>query len=285
MIKWIKRNWIVMVILLILIIVGPLAINWLFKQKAPIEVLVAEWDASAALGYYGAVIGAAIAVYGVFLTIRYSQKNYKEDVRNRTLPFITLTMLKTKSYKKLFPVNVIENRNREKEEEYFEYKLQDYYCILENGMVGYQTGLSERQQEILNNAGTKWVSSPSGGSLVVVNDICVPIEIENVGNGTAIRLRYGLNRKGISEKDRRYLPVISLKPENPILLHIFSEDCSKESNNLGEYILSFYYEDIFSNRYKQDFEVMIEYNDAKNCPMVSVDMSHKQNFLGEKYNE
>ena len=61
MIKWIKRNWIVMVILLILIIVGPLAINWLFKQKAPIEVLVAEWDASAALGYYGAVIGAAIA--------------------------------------------------------------------------------------------------------------------------------------------------------------------------------------------------------------------------------
>lgn len=274
-----------MVILLILIIVGPLAINWLFKQKAPIEVLVAEWDASAALEYYGAVIGAAIAVYGVFLTIRYSQKNYKEDVRNRTLPFITLTMLKTKSYKKLFPVNVIENRNREKEEGYFEYKLQDYYCILENGMVGYQTGLSERQQEILNNAGTKWVSSPSGGSLVVVNDICVPIEIENVGNGTAIRLRYGLNKKGISEKDRRYLPVISLKPENPILLHIFSEDCSKESNNLGEYILSFYYEDIFSNRYKQDFEVMIEYNDVKNCPMVSVDMSHKQNFLGEKYNE
>lgn len=285
MIKWIKRNWIVMVILLILIIVGPLAINWLFKQKAPIEVLVAEWDASAALEYYGAVIGAAIAVYGVFLTIRYSQKNYKEDVRNRTLPFITLTMLKTKSYKKLFPVNAIENRNREKEEGYFEYKLQDYYCILENGMVGYQTGLSERQQEILNNAGTKWVSSPSGGSLVVVNDICVPIEIENVGNGTAIRLRYGLNKKGISEKDRRYLPVISLKPENPILLHIFSEDCSKESNNLGEYILSFYYEDIFSNRYKQDFEVMIEYNDVKNCPMVSVDMSHKQNFLGEKYNE
>jgi hypothetical protein len=274
-----------MVILLILIIVGPLAINWLFKQKAPIEVLVAEWDASAALEYYGAVIGAAIAVYGVFLTIRYSQKNYKEDVRNRTLPFITLTMLKTKSYKKLFPVNAIENRNREKEEGYFEYKLQDYYCILENGMVGYQTGLSERQQEILNNAGTKWVSSPSGGSLVVVNDICVPIEIENVGNGTAIRLRYGLNKKGISEKDRRYLPVISLKPENPILLHIFSEDCSKESNNLGEYILSFYYEDIFSNRYKQDFEVMIEYNDVKNCPMVSVDMSHKQNFLGEKYNE
>ena len=145
--------------------------------------------------------------------------------------------------------------------------------------------MSERQQEILNNVGTKWVSSPSGGSLVVVNDICVPIEIENVGNGTAIRLRYGLNKKGISEKDRRYLPVISLKPENPILLHIFSEDCSKESNNLGEYILSFYYEDIFSNRYKQDFEVMIEYNDVKNCPMVSVDMSHKQNFLGEKYNE
>ena len=115
-----------------------------------------------------------------------------------------------------------------------------------------------------------------------MDDICIPIEIENVGNGAAIRMRYGLNRKSISKKDRKYLPVISLKPAMPIMFHIFSEDCSRNSANLGEYVLSFYYEDIYSNQYEQDFDITIEYNEEKNAPVYSVDMSHVQKFIGGK---
>ena len=66
------------------------------------------------------------------------------------------------------------------------------------------------------------------------------------------------------------------------MFHIFSEDCSRDSANLGEYVLSFYYEDIYSNRYEQDFDITIEYNEEKNAPVYSVDMSHVQKFIGGK---
>ena len=47
-------------------------------------------------------------------------------------------------------------------------------------------------------------------------------------------------------------------------------------------MLSFYYEDIYSNQYEQDFDITIEYNEEKNAPVYSVDMSHVQKFIGGK---
>jgi hypothetical protein len=278
--KWIMRNWKVLLLLFIGIVIGPLVINVLFKMQAPISLLVAEWNASAALAYYGALVAAVIAVYGVFLTIRYSQQNYKEDVRNRALPFIVIDMLKSKSYNNLLGEEPQPEENGKKG--YYEYKLQDYYCILENGNINYTTGLTKGQQDLLDNGGVKWASKSNGRSMVVIDYICVPIEIENVGNGTAIRLRYGLNRKNVVEKERKFLPTISLKQSMPILFHIFSEDCARNSANLGKYVLSFYYDDIFSNKYRQNFDISIEYDDKTNRPVALVDMGHIQDFLGGK---
>ena len=99
--NWIIKNskkivtWLVVTWILLAVFVGPLIINWLFKQPAPVNLLAVDWESDVALSYYGTIVASAIAVYGVFLTIRYSQENYKEDVRNRTLPFITIDMLKT----------------------------------------------------------------------------------------------------------------------------------------------------------------------------------------------
>lgn len=66
-----------------------------------------------------------------------------------------------------------------------------------------------------------------------MDDICVPFEFENVGNGAAIRMRYGLNRKETIEHDRKYLPVLSLKPNTPMMFHLFSENCSENSETWG----------------------------------------------------
>ena len=116
----------------------------------------------------------------------------------------------------------------------------------------------------------------------VVDEVCIPFEIENIGNGAAIRMRYGVNRKGTTEPDRKYLKPLSLKTNTPMLFHIFSENCSEGSVNLGEYVLSFYYEDIYSNKYEQHFDITIEYDQEKHAPAYSVDMSHIQKFLGER---
>ena len=290
------RNWItksskkigiglIVIGILIAVLGGPLIINWLFKRPAPVDLLDAEWESDAVLSYYGTIVASAIAVYGVFLTIRYSQKNYKEDVRNRTLPFITIDMLKTKSHITIFPEkSKSDEENTDNQEGYVEYKLQDYYCILDEGTIIYKTGLTKSQKALIENGGMKWVPNGNSRALTRVDEICVPIEIENIGNGTAVRLRYGLNRKNAEIKDRKYLPVISLKTFCPILFHIFSEDCSKQSANLGDYVLSFYYEDIYSNKYQQDFDIKIMYGAEDQSPIVSVDMSHEQRFLGGRKN-
>lgn len=275
--NWIRKNNKIILIVLGFVIGGPLVINWLFKLHPSINWLVAEWDASAALSYYGTIIASIIAIYGIFITIKYSQENYRDDVRNRSMPFIVIDMLKTTAHRNLFQSNNLQV-DSEALEGYREYKLTDYYCILENGEITYKTGLTKDQQGLLDNGGMRWVSNANGRSLCAVDNICVPFEIENVGNGTAIRMRYGINRK--NEKEKKYLPTISLKPSNPMMLHIFSEDCSKDSLNLGEYVLSFYYEDIYSNRYEQHFDITIEFNVEKHAPVLSVDMSHIQNFLG-----
>lgn len=283
--EWIKQNRIAIIAILVLTVAGPIAINLLFKQYPSKDFLVAEWDASAALTYYGTIVAAIVAVYGVFLTIQYSQKSYREDVKNRSLPFIVIEVLKTKSHIKFFRFLDAKPENVEDEqEEYYEYKLQDYYCILENGNIIYKTGLTKEQQKLLKSGCTKWVQSANGVSCVFVDCICMPIEIENIGNGAAIRMRCGINKKNTPEKDRKYLPSISLKTETPIMLHIFSEDCGEKSINLGEYVLTFYYDDIFSNRYKQEFNINVIYNKEKCAPEITIDMSHKQEMIGERKN-
>lgn len=275
-----KKNLIYIIISIIaVLVIIPLSINVAFKVAAPIEILHAEWDASAAITFYGTVLAAGIAVIGVFITIRYSQSNYREDVRNRTLPYIAITLLRTKAYKNIFGGNS-EIKDIEPEEGYQEYKLQDYFCVLEKGDIQYKTKLSKRQQQILDYGGTKWENIPNGRSLQVVDDVCVPIEIENVGNGVAINLRLGLNRKGVPEKDQRFVSPISLKVGATVMLHLFSEDCGRDSKNTGEYVLSFYYEDIYQNQYIQEYDVNIQYDEDERQPVFSIDMEVEQQCIG-----
>lgn len=276
-----RENYKIILSVIGFIFLGPIVINILFKLHLSIEYFKAEWDASAALSYYGAIIAAVIAIYGIFITIQYSQKSYKDDVRNRSMPFIVIDVLRTSSYRTLFSSNNTRSV-AEQTEGYREYKLMDYYCILENGEIEYRTGLTKSQQKLLNDGGFRMVSCEGRICAQVVDEVCIPFEIENIGNGAAIRMRYGVNRKGTTEPDRKYLKPLSLKTNTPLMFHIFSENCSEGSVNLGEYVLSFYYEDIYSNKYEQHFDITIEYDQEKHAPAYSVDMSHIQKFLGER---
>ena len=276
-----KKNCIILLAVLGFILIGPVIINYLFKFHASLDFLVAEWDASAMLSYYGTIVAALIALYGIFITIQYSQKSYKDDVRNRSMPFIVIDVLKISNYRNLMKPNITE-ATTVPIKGYREYKLTDYYCILDEGKIEFKTGLTKSQQDLLDSGGMRCKTCKNGINMQVVDEICIPLEIENVGNGAAIRMRYGFNRKETCDINRKYLPVISLKQGTPIMLHIFSEDCSENSVNLGQYVLSFFYEDIYSNRYEQYFDINIEYDEEKKCPIVSVDMSHVQKFLGGK---
>lgn len=286
---WLKKNYKIFFVVLLLIFGGPIVINILFKIKSPIWFLTAEWDASAALSYYGAIIAAFLAIYGIFITVQYSQKNYREDVRNRSLPFIVVDMLRSRSIRSIFPaVETIakEDMHERKTEGYFEYKITDFYCILKNGEIEYATGLTPAQQSLRDNRGIEWVASENKNENEMKRHfcVCIPLEIENVGNGTAIRMRIGLNRKDTLSKDRQYMQPQSMKPGVIFKFHIFSEDCSQNSKNLGNYVLSFCYEDIYLNHYEQNFDVLIGFDKKVSEAFCSIDLSHVQKFLGGESN-
>lgn len=284
---WLKKNYRIFFVVLLLIFGGPIVINILFKIKSPIWFLAAEWDASAALSYYGAIIAAFLAIFGIFITVQYSQKNYREDVRNRSLPFIVVDMLRSRSIRSIFPTTETiakEDMHERKTEGYFEYKITDFYCILDDGNILYQSGLTDRQQNILDNCGMKSIPCEIGSASARIPYICIPLEIENVGNGTAIRMRIGLNRKKTLTKDRQYMQPRFMKPGTVLKFHIFSEDCSQNSKNLGEYVLSFCYEDIYLNHYEQNFNLLIGFDKKVSRVFCSLDLSHVQKFLGGESN-
>lgn len=286
---WLKKNCKIFFVVLLLIFGGPIVINILFKIKSPIWFLTAEWDASAALSYYGAIIAAFLAIYGIFITVQYSQKNYREDVRNRSLPFIVVDMLRSRSIRSIFSTMETiakEDMHERKTEGYFEYKITDFYCILKNGEIEYATGLTHAQQSLRDNRGIEWVASENKNENEMKRHfcVCIPLEIENVGNGTAIRMRIGLNHKDTLSKDRQYMQPQSMKPGVIFKFHIFSEDCSQNSKNLGNYVLSFCYEDIYLNHYEQNFDVLIGFDKKVSEAFCSIDLSHVQKFLGGESN-
>ena len=94
----------------------------------------------------------------------------------------------------------------------------------------------------------------------------------------------GLNRKETLSNDRQYMQPQSMKPGIVLKLYIFSEDCSQNSKNLGKYVLSFYYEDIYLNHYEQNFDLLIRFDKGESEVLYSIDLSHVQKFLGGESN-
>lgn len=80
------RGWIIALLIVVLLAVAivPLVINWLFKQVAPCEFMVAEWEASDALSYWGTILsfGGALALGAV--TVYQTKKAHDQtEVANK----------------------------------------------------------------------------------------------------------------------------------------------------------------------------------------------------------
>ena len=115
----------------------PLAINTFFKIKAPCAFFVAEWSAGDALSFYGTMLASVATIIGVYMSIRYAQKSYRDDIRNQVLPFFAVTQLRGKSHYDPFldGWNVTENPEHENQSDissaqYEESKLSKiYFCL------------------------------------------------------------------------------------------------------------------------------------------------------------
>ena len=264
--KWINKYWIWIIIALLLVVGGPILINELYKTEKGYRTL---WGASEVLSYYGMIIAAIGGAIGVFLSIKYSQKQYLDDTKKRVLPYLFVTRLNRYIHYNIFGMNS-ETPNQQEDNGYKEYKIDNIYYILTEKKIESVADLTPEQRTILEQDGKIWEDHGSSKTLVQKEYISMPFEIENIGNGAAIELRIGFNK---IKDDKKYIFPISLKPGNSIYLHIFS--CEPYEKIKGEYILEFYYTDIFGNCYQQEYPVEIGM-DEKHEFVSSIDLSGTQ---------
>ena len=94
-----KRPWIKccsLVLAMLVILVGiPIIINECYKTN---NGYITLWGAADVLSYYGMIIAALVGVAGLYFTVHISNKQYREDARNRILPIIAInTITQTQS--------------------------------------------------------------------------------------------------------------------------------------------------------------------------------------------
>lgn len=269
--KYRKNIFIASMTTIFLVLIVPLVINYLFTVPALCRFLGVDWEVADALSYYGTIISTIAAIAGVFLSIQYAQKNYREDERNRIRPYLALTYFRTKPKYNVFdPRDIGKEDGEEDNSQYKEYILEKLYILISPDKVDYKDGLTKNQIQILKTGGALWEPTQTGARLIEKLYLSLPCECENVGNGTAIDLRVSLYREGKDGDAIKYANMFTLQTGKSIYLHIFSEEFVKEI--CGNYTLCFRYSDLIGNRYVQKFSVELGWNEEKQKYFKSVDL-------------
>lgn len=247
---------------LLLFAIIPLCINIAFKFDSGITFLQAEWYPEDVLSFYGGILAAGLGIFGVFLSIQYAQKNYRDDIKNRVLPYLVVTQLRGRSHYNAFMDGVghkektsdDQAQSQEEAPLYEEYKLTKIYYVIEQSEIKNYIDLPHQYIPILEKGGSEWEAMITGCYILQKRPyISFPIEIENVGNGPAVYARIGFNKK---EDVPKYLPPIQLRPGEIFYIHIFS--ALPLESVYGEYTLNIIYQDIYHNRYEQNFPFIAE---------------------------
>lgn len=263
-----KCKWWIWALLALLISI-PFIINILYLRGVSLTSPNTSFSSSDLLVLYGMVIGTIGTIMGVFLSIRYAQRNYLEDTRNRVLPFFSIHRLTVKCKINLFTSSLsdvgndtkIEDKSYVYEEKGFE---ECYYVINSKGAIAHKE-LSKEQWQNVHKV------------LVSANNIDIwylPREIENVGNGVAINMRFGFNKVNPAEKKYRYTLPADLCVGQRIYIGLYFDTSDKELKDMN-FEFSIIYEDIMQNKYIQNYLFYINEEQA-----ITEDTKNVQKVFG-----
>ena len=80
--------------------------------------------------------------------------------------------------------------------------------------------LDNTQKQLLEHFCSMWVpNGPNGKAYIKKDMLSIPLDVENVGNGTAVNFRVGLNKK---TTESLYMLPQALKQGRSMYIHIFS---------------------------------------------------------------
>ena len=251
------------IVVLLLIIGVPIVINELYKKNSGYMTI---WSAADVLSYYGMIIAAFIGVAGVYFTVYISTKQYREDARNRILPIIAVNGITQNQPELLF--SELNNAFSTQEDLLDQADGWLFFSINKKNIAVLRKPKKDDLVMILEST-VIWKRGTTDDRMYVRDseNVCLPLEIENVGNGIAKRLSVGLCKKSESP---HYETEILLKQNEKRKIYIFSKEKIDEIK--GQYLISVIYSDIAGNRYKQVFPLELTVNE-KNRRIKSLDLS------------
>jgi len=270
----------ILIVAFIAIFVVPILINAAFRIPAPFAWMALDWDVRVALSFYGVLLGSVIGVVGVFLSIRYAQSNYREDVRNRVLPFFAIELIAYKTKKTNIFQSPDNTSSLEKSDDvntscYIESNKREFCFTIKEDGVSWRHEFTPDQWEIIEHRGRISREETPGITFnSIAKHVYIPIKCINVGMGAAVNLRIGLNRVGEHDCITK---IITLVPPQDVVVRIFCEDFS--ASCLQGHELTFMYNDIHGTTYKQTIPIQILKDDTKDMT------GYKIHFLSTQINE
>lgn len=273
---WIK--WCFLGLLVVAALVGgPILINECYKIGTG---YITIWNANDVLAYYGAVVAALMGVLGVYLTVYIANKNYRDDARNRILPYIAINVMNVRQPDQFLEAFGSEDYSMMGNDPIIEQSLEGkawnhLYFVIDGKMkIRATESLPDDEANKLKAAEAIWRRAKDGKMyLRDTTYVSMPFMMENIGNGAAKNLRMNfsyLNGKPFFKTE------IILKPNERFYVHIFSEENFETIK--GEYVFGVYYEDISGNQYEQLFPVEIV--EENNNRYKRIDTNGKQRLTG-----
>ena len=260
------------VFLIVGIVIIPSFIYIMFKIPAVCKFFESVWNAGDVLGFYGVLLGAFSGVVGVFFTIQYSQESYKQDLINRSLPFINIVPM-------IYDPGIPNGETDCGGHGDIVRPLETYYYIISNKSVSVVSKLTEQQEKMVRCKGI-YQREPTKGVTFRQNVklLYLPLEVENIGNGAATTFSIGLYIPPYSPKThpKSFSLARSLRAGEKIKIAIYSENDTQD--NTGKYDLCVSYYDILGNQYEQSFIYKIYVDENKDI-RASLQMNGTQKRL------
>lgn len=258
---WIKWVIIGLLAVIIFVVVVPIIINECYKANSGYMTI---WGAADVLSYYGTLIAAAGAAIGVYSSIKYSHRQYREDKRRDVLPYLIINVLDKKGINP-FDIGwygedaIGEEQNKEKDAlTYKEFSNKDNFFIFKKGNMSYARKLTKEQKEDR----TIYMSDESIeklGGMWKNNNFYIPIKIKNVGKGCAINTTVTIEPSG-KRKSAESPPVsVPVGEEIYVGLLFYIDDGLADT-----YGFIIRYSDIYGNIYEY-LKPITTINGGNNC--------------------
>lgn len=220
---------IIFIVILVSIILA-VVINELYKLNYGYSTI---WGATDVLMYTGSIISAVCGILGVFLTVKYSMYQYREDARIRIMPFVT--------------IDFVDNEYKS-----FSIGSKDEENIMPNKKFVLRFDPSKGLEQVSNISKYKGKLESNNKRSFFYN--CY---FTNIGNGSALKLIIYVKKHHDSKTENTpHSSPIILKKDEKSHIGLLLDITELSSNDI--YDVDILYSDIADVRYIRNIQIKLE---------------------------